>query len=61
MPGFNGAGHEGQGSKTGRGMGKCNPQRPQKNSDESGEQPTSGNGGGKGRGRRMGMGHGRRQ
>ncbi len=53
MPGLNQQGPAGQGPKTGRGLGKCNPDF--KTSET--EQPTFGGRGRAGKGRRRGMGH----
>ncbi len=50
MPGLNGTGPQGKGSKTGRGMGNCNP----KNSDNISSDIGSGRGRGCGRGRGFG-------
>lgn len=59
MPGFDRTGPQGQGSRTGRQMGKCNPK---KNSSEKGQQPTDSPEQGMGRGpvrslgKRLGLG-----
>lgn len=66
MPGLDKTGPEGQGSATGRGLGRCKKQQPagndvsentprrRLNSDETGQ----GQGRGAGRGRRRGLGRG---
>ncbi len=66
MPGLDRTGSEGQGSRTGRGLGRCRKQQPagndvsentprrRFNSDETGQ----GQGRGAGRGRRGGLGRG---
>lgn len=54
MPGFNRTGPQGQGSRTGKGLGKCNP-----NNQKSDEQPDV-NEYPKGLGKRFGHGIGRR-
>ncbi|MFC2138582.1 DUF5320 domain-containing protein [Bacteroidota bacterium] len=71
MPGFDRTGPEGQGSRTGRAMGKCNPEnRKNKNVSEDedfvpgrglrlGLGRRFGRGSGKGVGRGMGRGYGR--
>jgi hypothetical protein len=72
MPGLNRRGPEGQGPRTGRGLGRCNSANKGKTDEEieqarqdaapfnqqgNGEpQANSGNGGGNGRGRVRGMG-----
>jgi len=58
MPQKDGTGPQGQGSKTGRGLGRCNPQ--------GGSNPTKGRGGlcsgrGAGKGREKGRGKGGRK
>ncbi len=57
MPGFDRTGPEGQGSKTGRGLGKCNPNR--QTTQQSSEEERS-FGAGKGR-RKHNRGFGRGQ
>ena len=55
MPGFDRTGPEGQGSRTGRQMGKC----ANKDSFEFGQESQIGKGPGRGMGRGMGRGVGR--
>lgn len=56
MPGFDRTGPEGKGAKTGRGMGKCNPQKDVTDETRSGKGLGRGQGQGKGRGRGRGKG-----
>jgi len=56
MPGFDRTGPEGQGSRTGRGLGRCNPDS--KNDDRSQDDFRPGRGFGWGRGRGRGRGRG---
>jgi hypothetical protein len=52
MPGFDGTGPEGRGPRTGRGLGKCNPDNTNPNTDtaENDDFPPYGRGRGYGRG-----------
>lgn len=65
MSGLNQTGPMGQGPKTGRGMGRCNPENKGKTDDEilqnkdSSQEPSPGIGHGKGLGRGQGRGLGR--
>ena len=63
MPRFDRTGPKGQGSRTGRGMGKCNPDNQKANeqvdANESPEELDNKSGGGKGRRSRFGKGAGR--
>ena len=54
MPGFDRTGPRGQGSQTGRGLGKCNPKK--KNEDNDNQSNVTGRFGG--RGVRIGRGRG---
>ncbi len=64
MPGLNQTGPMGQGPKTGRGMGRCNPDNMGKTDDEisqikdSSQEPGQGMGRGLGLGRGFGLGRG---
>lgn len=60
MPNQDRTGPEGQGSRTGRGLGKCNPNNKDLNEGASEEQ-RQGKGHGQGRGRGQGKGLGRGQ
>ena len=51
MPGFDRTGPNGQGSQTGRGLGKCNPKNQKLNEQVDQEDYSRGLGGGFGRGR----------
>ncbi|MDF1576714.1 MAG: DUF5320 domain-containing protein [Bacteroidales bacterium] len=55
MPGFDRTGPEGQGSRTGRQMGKCST----KDTSETGQEPFMGRGPGRGMGRGVGRAAGR--
>ena len=55
MPGLDGTGPMGQGSRTGRGLGRCNPANDTANSNNNFQRPM---GGGMGRGRGCGFGRG---
>lgn len=65
MPGFDKTGPAGQGPKTGRGLGKCNPKNVTVNEQQPEEKPghgtTNGRGPGKGQGRGQKWGAGRGQ
>ena len=56
MPGFDRTGPEGQGSRTGRGLGKCNPNKQQAGEQIEDHEYARGNGRRKGRGRAGGFG-----
>ncbi|MBN2165446.1 MAG: DUF5320 domain-containing protein [Marinilabiliaceae bacterium] len=61
MPGFDRTGPEGKGSRTGRGLGKCNPDNNVSTDTQFGRGLGRGlgrNQGGMGRGRRLGGGRG---
>ena len=64
MPGFNRKGHEGEGNRKGRGLGRCNPDFNNQD-DVTTADEFSGRGGGRGRGAgrrfRFGGGRGRGQ
>lgn len=53
MPGLNRKGPEGQGPKTGRGMGRCNPDFNEENFPQQGLGRRNGRGRGRGNGRGM--------
>jgi hypothetical protein len=59
MPGFDRTGPEGQGSQTGRKMGKCNPNKQGTNEQLDVDETSSGFGRRFGRGVRKGFGFGR--
>lgn len=61
MPGLNRTGPEGEGSRTGRGMGKCNPDSKSNGPDTTSEDVQNERGfrRGSGRGRGQGQGQGR--
>ncbi len=62
MPGFDRTGPEGKGSRTGRGLGKCNPNNKSDDTDTREDNVTGrlGRAFGRGRGLGRGMGRGRR-
>jgi len=61
MPNLDGTGPRGQGSKTGRGMGKCNPDNKPQESPKTGQGLGLGKGMAAGRGRGQGRGNAQNQ
>lgn len=65
MPGFDRTGPEGRGSRTGRGLGKCNPRNKNVNENEElndlSHRPARGYGRRRGRGLGLRMGKGRQE
>lgn len=59
MPGLDSTGPQGQGSRSGRGLGKCNPRGEQQDTQNTSEENVRGRGLGRGRGRGNGNGNGR--
>lgn len=59
MPNRDGTGPEGRGSKTGRGMGGCRPEKDIDRSSRSGAGQGQGRGQGRGQGQGQGQGRGR--
>jgi hypothetical protein len=60
MPGFDRTGPEGKGSRTGRGLGRCNPKNSEKNDDQLDDfRPVGRMGRGYRRGRGRGLGRNR--
>ncbi|MFA6618492.1 MAG: DUF5320 domain-containing protein [Candidatus Neomarinimicrobiota bacterium] len=58
MPGLDGKGPMGQGSKTGRGLGNCNPVNDTPNNENNEQTPVGGGFFGRGMGRGLGMNRG---
>jgi len=56
MPGFDRTGPEGQGSRTGRAMGKCNPKNQEQGDEITGAENQKEYGYGRGQGRGQGRG-----